>query len=926
MPTRMLRLLIATAAALTAAPATLAIEFDDIDIPYEEFILDNGLHVIVHTDRKAPIVSMITWYHVGSKDEPERRTGFAHLFEHLMFQGSENHDEDYFGPLSEVGATGINGTTTFDRTAYFQTVPTGALERMLWLESDRMTHLLGAVDQATLDEQRSVVQNEKRQAENRPWGSVWDVVFRGLFSPGHPYQHPVIGSMQDLDAATLADVKDWFDTYYGASNVAIVLAGDIDVATARPLIEKYYADAPAGQPLTRIARWVPQLTENRHEVIYDQAASGFIRRAWAIPSTPRESVGFALWSSAFARGRTAPLYRALVEEHRLASFVTASPVDYELTGVFTIDVQLLPDADVDAARRVLDETLAEFLAAGPDPERLERQRIQSLTGIIRGYETVSSKAQALITGAVFGNDPGRFREPIAAVQEATSEGLSELANTWLTRPYYELTGVAFSARSGAAGGEVDRSRLPDAEAAASLRFPEIEERELDNGIRVVLARREQLPVTDLVLRFEAGSAGETPDERGITEFAFQQLTSGTTSRDAAELSIEMERLGTFVRASGGTLSSSVNAGGLTEQLPEIIALTADILSNPTYPEDQLALQTERRVAEIQQSRTQPNAIARAALEERVFGAEHPYGRRITEENVRRIGRGDVADYHAARIKGRPFTVFAVGDATMDDLAQWLADGFADWTVGEPGDQSPAVARVAPVPPPEGPRVFLVDMPGSSQSVILAGYPAAPTSVEPDVPDTIANEVLGGGFVSRINLNLREDKGWSYGAGSMLSTDRFQPIFMVSAPVQADRTTEAVTEIQRELQEYIDSRPATPEEFNQSRERRVRSMAGRFETGRSLLNSLLSSARMGRPWDYPLRYAEALQNVTLEDVHAAARELIHADRLTWVIAGDLSLFEEGVRALGIGEVVQIDEFERPVDAGGGGDAAGESNVH
>ena len=913
MPKTIQSLFIATVVCLTAATAALAIEFDDIDIPYEEFMLDNGLHVIVHTDRKAPIVSMITWYHVGSKDEPEGRTGFAHLFEHLLFQGSENHDEDYFGPLSEVGATGINGTTTFDRTAYFQTVPTGALERMLWLESDRMTHLLGAIDQATLDEQRSVVQNEKRQAENRPWGSVWDVVFRGLFSPGHPYQHPVIGSMEDLDAATLADVKDWFDTYYGASNVVIVLAGDIDVATARPLIEKYYADAPAGQPLSRIARWVPQLTENRHEVLYDQAASGFIRRSWAVPSTPRESVGFALWSSAFSRGRTAPLYRALVEEHRLASFVTASPIDYELTGVFSIDVQLLPDADVEEARRVLDETLAEFLVTGPDPERLERQRAQSLTGIIRGYETVSSKAQALIAGTVFGGDPARFRQPIAAVQDATSEGLSALANEWLTRPYYELTGLPFAARAGSGGGAADRSRLPDAEPAGSLRFPEIVERELDNGIRVVLARREGLPVTDLVFRFDVGAAGEASEEQGITEFAFQQLTSGTTSRDAVEISIEMERLGTFVRATGGTRSSSLTAGGLTEQLPQIIALTVDLLSNPTYPEDQLALQTERRVAEIQQRRTQPNAVARAALEEQVFGAEHPYGRRITEEDVRRIGRGDVADYHEARIEGRPFTVFAVGDVTMDDLAQWLQDAFDDWTVDEPDAASIAVA---PVPPPEGPRVFLVDMPGSPQSVILAGFPEPATSVEPDVPNSIANEVLGGGFVSRINLNLREDKGWSYGSGSMLSTDRFQPIFMVSAPVQADRTAEAVTEIQRELEEYIGSRPATPEEFNQSRERRVRSLAGRFETGRSLLNSLLSSAQMGRPWDYPLRYAEALQNVTLEDVHAAARELIHPDRLTWVIVGDLSLFEGDVRALGIGEVVQVDAFGLPVEAAGG----------
>ena len=907
MPRKIPTLLVAALAVLTTATPVLALDFDDIDIPYEEFTLDNGLRVIVHTDRKAPIVSMITWYHVGSKDEPQGRTGFAHLFEHLMFQGSGNYDEDYFAPLGEVGATGINGTTTFDRTAYFQTVPTGALERLLWLESDRMIHLLGAVDQATLDEQRSVVRNEKRQAENRPWGNVWDVVFRGLFSPGHPYRNPVIGSMQDLDAATLEDVQSWFDTYYGASNAVIVLAGDIDMATARPLIEKYYADAPAGPPLSRISRWVPRLAGNRHEVLYDQAASGFIRRAWAVPSTPRESVGFALWGSALARGRTAPLYRALVEEHRLASFVQASPVDYELAGVFSIDVQLLPDADVEQARRVLDRTLAQFLVTGPDPERLERQRVQSLTGIVRGYESVASKAEALIAGAVFANDPARFREPITAVQEATSEGLSALANEWLTRPYYELTGLPFTASSGSGGA--DRSRLPDVEADATLPFPEVEERELDNGIRVVLARREGLPVTDLVLRFETGEAGEAPRDRGLAQTAFEQLTSGTATHNAAQLSVEMERLGTFIRATGGMLASSLTAGGLTERLPQIIALAADVLSNPTYPEDQLALQTERWIASIRQDRTQPNAVARAALEERMFGAEHPYGRQLTEEQVRRIDRDRVADYHAARIRGQPFTVLAVGDVTMQELAQWLTDGFADWTGDGPQIQSVAVA---PVPPPAGTRVFLVDMPGSPQSVILAGYPAPPSSMEPEVPNMIANEILGGGFLSRINLNLREDKGWSYGSGSALTTDPFQPTLFLSAPVQADSTAAAITEIYRELGDYIGSRPATPEEFNRVRQRRVRSLAGRFETGRSLLNSLQASAQMGRPWDYPLAYAEALQNATLQDVRAAARELIHPDRLTWVIAGDLSLFEADVRALEMGEVVQIDVFGQPVD--------------
>ncbi len=913
MPTITLRLPALMAIGLLAASPAVALEFDDIDIPYEEITLDNGLRVIVHTDRKAPIISMITWYHVGSKDEPEGRTGFAHLFEHLMFQGSENHDEDYFGPLSEIGATGVNGVTDFDRTSYYQTVPTGALERMLWLESDRLSHLLGAIDQATLDEQRSVVQNEKRQRENQPFGAAWDRMFRGLFPPGHPYRNPVIGSMEDLDAATLEDVSDWFNTYYGASNVVVVLAGDIDAATARPLIEKYYGDAPAGQPLTRLTQWIPRLSENRRETLYDRAASGFIRRSWPVPSTPGESVGLALWGSALASGRTAPLYRALVEEHRLASSVFASPIEHEIAGVFTISVQLLPEANVAEARRVLDETMAEFLVSGPDPERLERQQVQSETNIIRGYESVSSKARALVSGAVYANDPGRFRAPIAAVQQATSESLSELANTWLTRPYFELTALPFPASGGAAAAGADRSTLPAAEAATALRFPEIVERELDNGIRIVLARREGFPVTDLVFRFEIGSAGETGEDRGVTDMAFGQLTSGTTSLDAAAVSVAFERLGSYARATGGTLSSSLSTGGLTERMPEIISLTADLLSNPTYPEDQMALQTERWVADIQQGRARPSAVAMAALEEQVFGVEHPYGRQIAEEAVRRINRGSVADFHKTRIKGQPFSVFAVGDVSIDELAQWVSQSYADWTADMPASQPVAVM---PAPPPEGPRVFFIDMPGTPQSVILAGLPAPPTPIEPNVPSAIANEVIGGGFVSRLNNNLREDKGWSYGSRTILDTDLVQPIFLVSAPVQADKTAEAVVEIQRELEEYISSRPATPEEFNQARERRLRALAGQFETGRSLLNSLLSSAGMERPWDYPLRYGEALQEVTLDDVHAAAREFIRPDRLTWVIAGDLSLFEADVRALGVGEAMQIDVFGQAVEAGEG----------
>ena len=902
------RLLAALIVLLSPAPLAFAIELEDIHIPYEQFTLDNGLRVIVHTDRKAPIVAMNTWYHVGSKDEPDGRTGFAHLFEHLMFQGSEHYDDDYFKALNEVGATGINGTTDFDRTNYFQTVPTGALERLLWLESDRMTHLMGAVNQEKLDEQRKVVKNEKRQRENQPFGKAWEQTLRGVFPPGHPYRRTVIGSMEDLDAATVQDVSAWFGKYYGASNAVIVLAGDIDAATARPLVEKYYGDAPAGEPLERLTEWIPELTENRREILYDRAATGFLRRYWPVPSAPAESAGFALWGSAFASGRTAPLYKALVEEHRLASSVHASPIDFEVSGVFSVSVQLLPDADVAEAGRILDETMAAFLETGPDPERLGRFRTQTLTSYVRGLESAAAKARLLISGAVYADDPTRFRESLEAVRTATSEGLSELANTWLRRPYYELTGLPFP-RLAAGAGSADRSTLPEPEPAARLTFPEVSERRLDNGIRIVLIERRNLPTTDLALRFAVGTANDTPDTEGLAQITFSQLTSGTTSRDAAGISIEMERLGSHVRASTGFLDSTLTTGGLTENLPDIVALLADLLTSPTFPEDQFTLQAERWAASIAQHRTQPDGIADAALEERVYGPEHVYGRQITEEAVHSLRREQAAGFHETSILGQPLTVFAVGDAGMDALATLFSEAFGGWRTDAPAARAP---EVVPAAVPDRSRVFLIDMPQTAQSVIRAAHGLPPTTVEPDTANRIANQIIGGGFVSRINLNLREDKGWTYSAGTGLESDRYQPLFSVRASVQADRTAESMAEMLRELREYVGNRPATPVEFMEVRDRNARSMAGRYETGRALLNSLLASAHLKRPWNYPVLYDEAMRGTELEAVRSAARELIHPDRLTWVVVGDLDRIESGIRDLGIGEVTEIDVFGNPVE--------------
>ena len=906
------RRIIAVATAILLLTSAHAVELEDIDVPYEEFTLDNGLQVIVHTDHLTPVVSMNTWFHVGSKNEPEGKTGFAHLFEHLMFQGSENHNDEYFKPLQEVGATGINGTTNPDRTNYFQTVPTEAVDRMLWLESDRVTHLLGVISQERLDEQRGVVQNEKRQRANQPYGTAFEHMLRGVFPKGHPYRHTTIGSMEDLNAATLDDVFQWFEDYYGAPHIVIALAGDIDVDTAKELMQKYYGDAPAGEPIAKLQAWVPALESNRHEVMRDRAATGLIYRVWPMSSDVHDSVSMSLWGTAFASGRTSPLYKALVEEHKLASNVSANPIDFEIAGLFLVSISLLPDADPEQAQRVFDETLAEFLETGPNADRLERLKTQSLTSTIRGLERPAARASALVSGAVLENNPGHFKTELAEVQKATVESLDAAAERWLTQPYYELVGLPFGDFASAEEG-ANRAQMPDPGPPSNLTFPEVEERTLENGTRIVLVRRENLPVTDVTLRFDFGDANEPEEELGIASTAFGQLTSGTETLDAEAVSVEIERLGGYVSAGVGSTTSDVSTGGLTENLPELLALVADLLQHPTFPQDRLDISKGQRIAGIKRSLTDPNSVAGIALEEQLYGADHPFGRRTTEAHVEAITRDALVAFHEETLLGQPFRVLAVGDVTMDDLADMIETTFAGWSSAEA-----LKTRAGPedVAVPEAVRVFLIDMPATEQSVIRAAHLASPTPNEPRVDELIANEVIGGSFTSRINMNLREDKGWSYGARTYLTDTKFQRTFGVSAPVQVDKTAESLAEVHRELTEFLADSKASEEEFRLALERRIRSLASNYQTNGALLGSLRNNDYFGRPWNYPEIYGEALTKVTLDEVHEAAEALMRPGNLTYVVAGDLSVMEESVRELGLGEVIVIDVHGERVEADAG----------
>ncbi|MFL5461405.1 MAG: M16 family metallopeptidase, partial [Gemmatimonadales bacterium] len=413
-----------------------------LDIPFQRFVLPNGLTVIVHEDHKAPIVAVNVWYHVGSKNERPGRTGFAHLFEHLMFNGSENYDKDFFGPLEQAGATDMNGTTNEDRTNYFENVPTNALDLVLWMESDRMGHLTGAISQPKLDEQRGVVQNEKRQGENEPYGKVWDFLTPKLYPSNHPYSWTTIGSMEDLDAAKLPDVKDWFATYYGAANAVVVVAGDIDVQTAKRKVEQYFGDIPAGPPVARQQAWIAKRTGSQRGVMQDRVPQARIYKVWNVPGWGTSEADYlTLLSDVLSSGKSSRLYKRLVYDDQTATDVSAYVNMREIGGLFVVEATARPGVELARVEKAVDEELRRLLAGGPTAAELSRVKTQYRAGFIRGVERIGGfggKSDVLAQGEVFAGRPDFYKLRLNRVRQATTTQLSSVARQWLADGVYTL--------------------------------------------------------------------------------------------------------------------------------------------------------------------------------------------------------------------------------------------------------------------------------------------------------------------------------------------------------------------------------------------------------------------------------------------------------------------------------------------------------
>ncbi|PZN93586.1 MAG: peptidase M16 [Alphaproteobacteria bacterium] len=902
--------------AAVAAPAPVAALVKSVDIPHQDFTLPNGLRVIVHTDRKAPIVAVSVWYHIGSKDEPQGKTGFAHLFEHLMFGGSENNKGSYIKTLEGIGATQLNGTTWFDRTNYFQNVPTPALELALYFESDRMGHLLGAVTQEQLDVQRGVVQNEKRQGDNDPLGLTEYAKLKALFPDGHPYRHSTIGSMADLDAASMDDVRSWFRANYGPNNAVLVLAGDIDAATARPLVEKYFGDIAKGPDVARYPAPVPKWTTTRRETMYDQIPTPQLSRNWVVPGRTDPAaplVDVAL--TVLAGGSSSRLYNDLVRDKKLAVAVSGGAQAFEKNSQASIDVTVAKGVDPAKVEARIDAIVAEFLKTGPTADEVTRVATRNVAGTIRGLEAVGGfggKAVALAEGAVYADDPDYYKVELARYADATPASVATAARTWLARGDYRLT-VLLGKRPLAENAAPTRLKpatappiavkprdpAPPIGGTPSLSVASVERATLSNGLKVELARRETIPVVRLLLSFDAGFAADDRSKLGVQGLALNLLDEGAGTLTGPQIAEARERLGAGIGASAAQDRTRLTLDALKPNLPASLALFADIVQRPTFDAAELERVRGQTLTGIAQELADPGGITRRLLPVALYGPAHPYGVPSsgsgTPEGVRAVTRADLVAWHKRWIRPDNATFFVVGDISMAELKPLLEASFGTWA------PDPAVAKGSrsfpPVAPPKGARIILVDRPGSPQSYIRGGVVLPIKGREDPIALRAANDILGGLFSSRLNMNLREEKSWAYGVGSGISDVEDRLSAQITAPVQADRTGDSIAAMIADVKALTAGKPIVQAERDNSIENTVRSLPGDFESGGALLGAIEKNAVYGRGDDYYGKLVPRLQALTPAQLNDAAR-ILSTDNFTWIVVGDRKLVEPQLKQLGL----------------------------
>jgi zinc protease len=895
-----LAVLLAAGSALAAS--TKAPVVDLPDLKYQKYTLENGLQVILHEDHSLPNAAVNVWYHVGSKNEKPGRTGFAHLFEHMMFQGSEHHDKDYFLPLQKIGGQ-INGSTNNDRTNYWENVPADQLELALFMEADRMGWLVPAMTQEKLDNQRDVVKNEKRQGENRPYAKSRDMLLDLMYDQGHPYSWSVIGSMEDLSAASKEDVSEFFKLYYAPNNASLCVAGDFDTAQVKEWIAKYFGPIPPGQPVQRLESWIPQLDGERRAVAEDAVEVPRLYMQWHTPGWYQAGdAEFDLLGDIVGGGKTSRLYKTLVYDKRIALDVRCSQDSREMSGIFGITASAAPGHTLPELEAAIDAELRTLLAGGVTEAEVVLARTRYETSAVRDLQQIGGfggKADRLNRYNVLVGNPGWLKDDLGRYAATNPAAI----NSWM-RKYIDLgrRGVLYIVPQGklaATKVDVDRSKLPEGGARSVFTPPAVQVATLPNGLKLALVEKHDLPLVEARLVVRAGWADDPADRQGAASLTAEMLDEGVKGKDALALSAAIEGLGADLRSSSNFDGTQVSLNVLKGQLDAGLALLADVALRPTFPAADFDRVRQGYRGRQKQEAVTPQSQGMNEFQKRCFGDGHPYaqpGSGIgTPQSLEALTRDDLVTFHGTWFSANNATMVVVGDLTMDQARAAVLKAFGGWTSATLPDRRPLVTA-----PYTGPKLVVIDRPGAQQSQITGGFADMASNDPAHLAFEVLNSAFGGQFSSRINMNLREDKGYTYGARSQLSSYRQGGLFVMSAPVQTNATAASVSELMKEMAQIRADKPLAGVELADNKSRLMQGLPQRFETFGGIARQLADQILAEQPLDDWLTYSKRVEALGEGDLAAVVRDHLDPARTVWVIVGDWSLIADGLRGLGLGE--------------------------
>ncbi len=919
------------AASVAETPSKLKVP----EIKYETYTLPNGLQVILTEDHRLPLVGVDLWYHVGPVKERAGRTGFAHLFEHMMFEGSKHVGEKaHFKYLEAAGASDINGTTDFDRTNYFETLPSNQLELALWLESDRMGFLLDTLDREKLTNQRDVVRNERRQSvENQPYGLVDEALVQALFPKDHPYHANVMGSHADVEAARLEDVRQFFKQYYAPNNATIAIAGDIDKAKTKALLEKYFGPIPKGPDVPKVDVVTPDITSEKRITVTDTVQLPKVEFGWLTPQafTPGDAeADFA--SYILGGGKSSRLYQKLVYEQQIAQSTQCYNQSQALRSWTTCELVARPGVTAEQLEKAANDVINEFLQTGPTQAEIDRARNSTESRKIRGLQRVGGfggVADTLNYYNQYTGDPGYLPKDIARYDALTIASVQKFAQSNLAQSQrvtvYGIPGkkvVDDVPRSPADtdanvkiqpeySAEFDQAQAwrkspPQPGPQPKLTLPEPLTFTLANGLKVYLVESHNLPVMSASLVALAGSEGDSPKKPGVAGFTANMLTEGTANRTATQIADDTDQIGATLSKNAGNDNAFVRVSALSNVTDPALDLLADVSLHPSFSDKEIERIRKQRLTALLQLKDQPVQVAISVAARALYGSDSPYGYRSvgTEAAIKATTREDLVSFWQARYTPANSALVFAGDLTEKQARELAEKYFGSWSSKGTVSQPPAT----PAPPTR--HVIVVDMPGAPQTAIFAAGIGVPRSSPDFAPLNVDNTMLGGLFSSRINMNLREQHGYTYGAFSTFQFMRGSGPFFAGASVRADVTGPAVHELFSEL-DRIRTSPLTPDELKRSKDFLMRSLPGGFETAEETTGKVSDIFTYQLPLDYYRAYPEKIDAVTSEQAASVALKYIHPEKMILIAVGDKAKIQPEIEKLNLGPIEEWNTDIEPV---------------